>query len=154
MNCIFKRIGLIFPLFLILWGCNSTVYDIEEIEEKVDVVKPDTNSVTSNDEIKQDLKSDSKIPENKFTDKQVISREYAIQIGAFEKENNAFSFTEKAKNIIQQSVYYKKYEGLYKVRIGNFNNVDDAAGFLEKIKNLGYSDSFVVELTYIQNQDK
>ena len=160
MNTILKKTGLLVLLVIfMIWGCNSTIYDIEEIEEKIEVRNysfPDSSLISenANDEIKQDLKQDNKILENKFTDKQVVARVFAIQIGAFLNEDNAVNFTDEAKGLIDQAVYYKIYEGMYKVRIGNFINMNDAAAFLEKLKNLGYSDSFMVELTYIQAQEK
>jgi len=160
MNTILIKMGLLLlPAFLLIWGCNSTIYDIEEIEEKVEVStysKPDSSFMTenTNDEIKQDLKQDNKILDNKFTDKQVVARVFAIQIGAFLNEDNASNFTDEAKELIDQTVYYKIYDDLYKVRIGNFNNMNEAAEIMEKLRNLGYLDSFMVELTYVQTQEK
>jgi len=158
MKINFKKLICVLPALFLLWGCNSTTYDIVEIEEKVDISKTNTQDTSlfsqNNNEIKEDLNIDSKKPENKLDDKQVVSREYAIQIGAFINEGNASSFTEYAKHVIDQSVYYKKYEEMFKVRTGNFNDMQDALNYLQKIRNLGYSDSFLVVLTYFQAQDK
>ena len=157
MKKIFKIQVLGLTLMLLVFGCNSTVYEIEEIEEKVEIstTPADTNILAqNNNEIKEDLKSESKIPDNKFTDKQVVARIYSVQIGAFLNEDNASNFTQSAKKQIDQSVYYKKYDGLYKVRFGSYNSVSEAINILEKLKNMGYSDSFVVELTYVQSQEK
>lgn len=155
MKKIIKIQVLVLPLLSFLWGCNSTIYDIEEIEEKVEISTADTNNLAqNNNEIKEDLKSETKIPDNKFTDKQVVARIYSVQIGAFMNEDNASSFTDKAKNQIDQSVYYRKYENLYKVRYGSYNSITDAVDMLDKLKKMGYTDSFVVELTYVQSQEK
>ncbi len=149
------NLALVLPVVILFWGCNSTIYDIEEIEEKVEVTSTqDTSLYSQNNEIKEDLKTDTKILENKFTDKQVVAHVYAVQIGAFLDENNASAFTNVAKKEIDQSVYYKSYGGLFKVRIGSYSNLSEAIKLLDKLKNSGYSDSFIVELTYIQTKDE
>jgi len=137
-------------MLLNLWGCESTLYVIEEVEEVVpdEIKSPSDSAITANidtSEIKEDLKSD-----NKYKDKDVVSREYAIQIGAFSNESNAINFYNKAKIMIREDVYYKYVQGLYKVRLGNFTTKADALSMLEKIIANGFADSFVVELTYVK----
>jgi cell division protein FtsN len=56
--------------------------------------------------------------------------------------------------MINQEIYYKNVGGLYKVRVGSFNVLSDAVSLLEQMKSLGFNDSFVVELTYLQTIEK
>ncbi len=154
-----KKISiLLLPLFLFVWGCNSTVYDIVEIEEPVTepVSKAtDTNLITDNreSEIKQDLKPESKLNDTKFSDKQLVSKQYAIQIGAFLNESNAIKYLNEVRREFSEEIYYKEFEGLFKVRIGNFKMKTEAVELLEKLHNFGFSDSFIVELKYYQDRD-
>jgi cell division protein FtsN len=145
---------LVICILIGLLGCTSSLYVIEEVEEVVtDEVKSPSDSNlavnTDNTEIKEDLKSE-KLKENKFSDKEVVAKEYAVQIGAFSNESNAISFMRKAKNRLQDEIYYKDVQGLYKVRIGNFNSKTEALSMLEKMISTGFSDSFVVELTFVK----
>ncbi|HJY63991.1 MAG TPA: SPOR domain-containing protein [Ignavibacteria bacterium] len=149
---------LLLPLFLFILGCNSTIYDIVEIEEPVTepVSKTtDTNLITDNrnSEIKQDLKPESKLNETKFSDKQLVSKHYTIQIGAFLNESNAVKYLNDVKRDFSEEIYYKEFEGLYKVRIGNFKLKTEAMELIVKLQNYGFSDSFIVELKYYQEQD-
>lgn len=132
--------------FLILTynGCNSAIYEIVEVEEPVEI-KQETKQPVS------EIKEDTKPIDNKFSEKQVVSRTYVIQIGAFTDEDNAEKFTNSAKNKLSgQEIYYKDIDGLYKVRLGSFSSKEDAIGFLSNAKNAGFPDSFVVELTYVK----
>lgn len=136
---------IIFSLLLI--GCNSTIYDIEEIEEPTEI-KSDLQKAEN--EIKEDINSEAKLSDNKikdtkFKDKQFSTFIYTIQIGSFKDENNAIRFTGSARNILNnENVYYNNIEGLYKVRTGVFNNPMDAGNELMRIKNAGYSDSYII----------
>jgi cell division septation protein DedD len=141
-TCRILSLVLIITLYT---GCNSAIYEIVEVEEPVEI-KPEKSPIT---DIKEDIKEEPKITENKFTDKQLVSKTYSIQIGAFNQENNASQFTDNARNILSgQEIYYKDIEGLYKVRLGNFTSKAEAIAFLGKIQENGFSDSFIVELTY------
>ncbi|HEY3249987.1 MAG TPA: SPOR domain-containing protein [Ignavibacteria bacterium] len=143
---------------LLLWGCKSANYQIEEIEEIVEEPKTSSNdsavtSAENKNEIIEDLQQNRE-NENKFTDKQIISRVYAIQIGAFKDEKNASVFTRNAENKLKSEIYYKNIDGLYKVRVGNINGKEEAGTLLKSIMEAGYPDSFLVELTYVINNDK
>ena len=147
---------LLIPGIIYLTGCNSSTYEIEEIEEPVDVTQQSVDTAaTSNSvsEIKETISQDIK-NESKFSDKQIISKVYSVQLGAFKVESNAVNLNKKAKSMVTQEIYYKNVEGMYKVRAGSFNSVSDAADMLQQAKNLGFNDSFVVELTYVQTIDK
>lgn len=153
-----KIIKIIFILtFLYITGCSSSTYEIEEVEEPVEITQTSSGdsalSVNAETEIKDNLKQDIK-KESKFNDKQIVSKVYSIQLGAFNFESNASNFTKKAKSLVNQEIYYKNVEGLYKVRLGNFEALSDAVNLLSQLKNLGFNDCFIVELTYIQTLDK
>lgn len=135
-------------------GCESTLYVIEEVEEVVpdDIKSPPDSTIaakTDSSEIKEDLKSE-RIKEEKAADKDVVSREYAIQLGAFSNEQNAINFLSKAKGKISEDVYYKEVQGLFKVRIGKLGSKSEALSMLEKVISYGFTDSFLVELTYVK----
>jgi cell division protein FtsN len=138
-------------------GCNSATYEIIEVEEVVDI-KPEKSTISDIKEeptTTENSVSENKVNDNKFTDKQMTAKIFAIQIGAFNREDNASSFTDKAKNkLAGEDVSYKNVEGLYKVRLGSFNNVSDAAALLQIIQQKGFTDSFIVELTYYKVENK
>ncbi len=143
-----SRISGLILLLAVYAGCNSTGYTIVEIEEPVEI-KTELKQPVS------DLKVDTKPTETKFTDKQMVSRTYSIQLGAFTMEDNARKFTNGAKNSISShDIYYKDIDGLYKVRLGSFSSITDAAAILENLKQAGFGDSFVVELTYFKSENK
>lgn len=147
-----RNIICLFSFFIVLLlvysGCNSAIYEIVEVEEPIEIkeeVKPPVS----------DIKEDSKPNENKFSEKQVVSRTYVIQIGAFNDEDNAENFSSLAKSKISgQQITLKNIDGLYKIRLGSFNNKEDALKHLYIAKNAGFSDSFVVELTYLKQENK
>ena len=136
---------------LFYFGCNSTIYEIVEVEEPVEI-KPEK---TFNNDIKEEISEEPKFTENKFTDKQMISKTFAIQIGAFNEESNASRFTDQARKKISNSeIYFKDIDGLFKVRLGNFSSKTDAISILEELQAKGFNDSFIVELTYYKVENK
>lgn len=150
MKTIFK-IFLITLLLALYAGCNSATYEIVEVEEVVDIKTEKTQASDIKEEptVTDNNTNENKVTDNKFTDKQVTSKFFAIQIGAFNKENNASSFTDKAKNSLSgQDISYKNVEGMYKVRLGSFTNVGEASDILKFVQEKGFTDSFIVELTY------
>lgn len=141
-------ISAIIVLFSIYSGCNSAIYEIVEVEEPIEI-KEDVKPPVS------EIKEDSKPPENKFSEKQVVSRSYVIQIGAFNDEVNAERFTSSTKGKLSgHDIVLKNIDGLYKIRLGNFNSKEDAINFLKHAKDAGFVDSFVVELTYVKQENK
>ena len=148
MNIKYFILSVFLISFIFFTACNSAIYEIVEVEEPVEIkeeLKPPQA------DIKEDIKEDTKPPENKFNEKQVISRSYVIQIGAFNDELNAEKYLKKAKNMLpNQDIVYKNIEGLYKIRLGKYITKEDAIPVLEKIRGLGFNDSFIVELTYVK----
>jgi len=145
------KYSLALPIIIALFiytGCNSSIYEIVEVEETVEV----------KEELKlpeADIKEDTKPPEGKINESQVVSRNYVVQIGAFSDELNAEKFTTTAKeNLGGEEIYYKDIDGLFKVRLGNFSSRTDAIAKMQKLKESGYTDSFVVELTYMKIENK
>lgn len=136
-------------LFVFYAGCNSAIYEIVEVEEPVEEIKEEVKPPVT------EIKEDTKPTENKFSEKQVISRNYVIQIGAFNNEANAEKFTSSARNKLNgMDIIVKNIEGQYKIRLGNFDSKEDALNFLTEAKDAGFMDSFVVELTYIKQENK
>ena len=145
-----KFIGfLVFiTLFLVYSGCNSAIYEIVEVEEPVEIKEEVKPPVT-------EIKEDTKPPENKFSEKQVVSRMYVIQVGAFNDEANAEKYSNNAKlKLTGHEITLKNIDGLYKIRLGNFTSKEDAINYLKTAKDAGFTDSFVVELTYLKQENK
>ena len=146
--------ALFIVLFIAFTGCNSTIYEIIEVEEPVEI-KEEVKAPVS--EIKEDPapSGENKPTENKFSEKQVVSRSYVIQIGAFNDETNAEKFSNSARaTLSSQDITLKNIEGLYKIRLGGFNSKEEAIEYLNITKDAGFSDSFVVELTYLKQENK
>lgn len=141
-------------VFVLFTGCNSTIYEIIEVEEVVeDKVEPKTEAppVTEVPEIKEETKPS----ENKFVEKNVVSRSYVIQIGAYNDEMNAERFMNSAKKkLVNEELVLKNVDGLHKIRLGNFATKDEAINYLSNILSAGFRDCFVVELTYIKQENK
>ena len=148
-----KKIFIItvFVSGLIFGGCNSPIYEIVEVEEPIEIKEePKQESPPLSD-----IKEDTKPSENKFSEKNVISKSYIIQIGAFNDEKNADRYYNKAKQSFDgMDLTVKNIEGLYKIRLSGFSSRDEAISFLQKTRDAGFSDSFVVELTLIQSENK
>lgn len=141
-------LALIF-LFLFYTGCNSSIYEIVEVEEPIEEIKEEVKPPVT------EIKEDTKPPENKFSEKNVVSRTYVVQIGAFTDEENAERYSGSAKNKISgYDITVKNIEGLYKIRLGSFTTKEEAISILNMAKNAGFGDSFVVELTYIKQENK
>lgn len=135
-------------LFLVYSGCNSAIYEIVEVEEPVEIKEEVKPPVT-------EIKEDPKPQDNKFSEKQVVSRMYVIQIGAFNNEANAEKYSNNAKTkLAGHDITLKNIDGLYKIRLGNFNNKEEAINYLNTAKDAGFTDSFVVELTYLKQENK
>lgn len=132
-------------------SCNSPMYQIIEVEEPVEEVKKEPEQPVS--EVKEEPKEEkTETPsEPKYTEKEVVSRVYIIQIGAFNEERRAYSLMKRAqKKLVNEEIYYKDVEGLYKVRFGSFGSKEAAINFLPLVQNAGYMDCFVVELTSLK----
>lgn len=140
--------------FAIFTGCNSSIYEIIEVEETVEVKeepKQEAPPVTDIPEIKEETKPS----ENKFVEKNVVSRTYVIQIGAYLDEVNAERFMRSAqKKLTKEELVLKNVDGLHKIRLGNFSTKEDAINYLNNILSAGFRDCFVVELTYIKQETK
>ncbi|KXK42906.1 MAG: rare lipoprotein A [Chlorobi bacterium OLB5] len=140
--------------FALFTGCNSSIYEIIEVEETVEVKeepKQEAPPVTDIPEIKEETKPS----ENKFVEKNVVSRTYVIQIGAYLDVVNAERFMRSAqKKLTKEELVLKNVDGLHKIRLGNFSTKDDAINYLNNILSAGFRDCFVVELTYIKQETK
>jgi len=136
-NCLF---------FIVLTGCNSTGYEIEEFIDPAVTLK-----TAANTEIKKDLElqaAEIKVEKGGVeSEEKVISKLFSIQIGAFEKEKNAEEFTTNAKNKLQYGFFYEFSGGLYKVRSANFSSESNTGPIISKIRDAGYIDSFMVEVS-------
>jgi cell division septation protein DedD len=117
------HISSLILLIILFTGCNSTLYDIVEIEEPVEI-KPDIK--TTENDIKSDKEenntltestqpestqpestepitthgetsSESNRSESKFSDNEVISQKYDIQLGALNQISNLNSCTRTAQ---------------------------------------------------------
>jgi cell division septation protein DedD len=140
--------GLQSVLFI---NCNSAIYEIVEIEEEIHTKDTNEKNNQASNEITE-IKSEIKVTENKFTDKQLISKTYVIQIGAFKDEHNALNYLELAKNKIHNTnVYAKNIDGLIKIRTGNYINKQEALEILQNVIDLGFKDSFIVEISQFIN---
>lgn len=136
---------------LVYTGCNSPIYEIVEVEEPIEIKEEPKQEIPP----VSDIKEDTKPSENKFSEKNVISKSYIIQIGAFSDEKNADRYFDKAKQKFDgMDLSVKNIEGLYKIRLAGFNSRDEAISFLQKTKDAGFNDSFVVELTLIKTENK
>lgn len=140
--------------FALFTGCNSSIYEIIEVEETVEVKeepKQEAPPVTDIPEIKEETKPS----ENKFVEKNVVSRTYVIQIGAYLDVVNAERFMRSAqKKLTKEELVLKNVDGLHKIRLGNFSTKEDAINYLNNILSAGFRDCFVVELTYIKQETK
>jgi cell division protein FtsN len=138
-----KILLLFFSLFIALFNfyCSSTSYDMEEVEYK------DTVRTTKRTEVKQDTETpETEIKEEPVEIQPPVTKEYAIQIGAFQEESHAIETMNKAKERFSYKVNYILMGGLFKVRLGEFNSLPDALATIGRIKEAGFFDSFIVEL--------
>jgi hypothetical protein len=136
-------------LFFSLWlfgSCNSTSYELEEVEITSDSIPISYKPSDIKQEIEQpkdEIKNDPNI-----TQKNTIST-YTVQIGAFQFEKYAFPFLENAKINLQADIIYIYIDGLFKIRINTvFKNKGDALQLLYKVRDAGYEDSFVIETKF------
>lgn len=130
-------------------GCNSAIYEIIEVEEPVEIKPEKTEVADIKEDIKEEVKEEPK-EEPKYTEEQLVSKTFAIQIGAFNRERNATNFTKKARrNLTDYEIYCKDIDGQYKVRLTNtFKTVEEATPLLETLQARGFTDSFILELKY------
>ncbi len=136
-------------LFFSLWllgSCNSTSYELEEVEITSDSIPISYKPSDIKQEIEQskdEIKNDPNITQKNTTST------YTVQIGAFQFEKNAFPFLENAKINLQTDIIYIYVNGLFKIRINTvFKNKGDALQLLYKVRDAGYDDSFVIETKY------
>lgn len=138
--------AIVFSLCL-LGSCNSTPYEIEEVEDY-----SDTSVTTANSEIKQEVEQpkieiktepSEKIDTKTETEK-TKSQSFSVQLGAFKQERNAAVFTNKVNGLFNTDISYKLIDGLYKVRTGKFASLEDAISFLTKVNESGYK-AFIIE---------
>ncbi len=152
---------MVFAAFLAFAGCNSAVYEIIEVEEPVEfkeeVKQPESDIKTDTDSKNESIGDKSVVEEtrsveSKYTEKQVISRTYVVQIGAYINESSAEKLIRKASaRIADPNITYKLVDGLYKVRLSReFTDKNEAIEYLKTIWALRFGDSFVVEVTKVK----
>lgn len=128
-------------VFVFFYSCNSTGYDIEDVE------KADTVTTHHRTEVKKETEAlKPEIKEEPVEILPKITRKFTIQIGAFQSESRAIETMNKAHSLISYEIYYNLFNGLYKVRFGEFDTLPEALQVLESIRNSGFGDSFVVEI--------
>jgi hypothetical protein len=147
MKKTFLTLAIVIFSSWLLSSCNSTSYELEEVEVASDTLP---YSSKTNPDIKQEIdQSKTEIKEDPVTSKKNTYSTFTVQIGAFEIPSNAYAFLEKAKKNLQLDINYIILEGLYKIRISTiFNKKDEALQLLYKVRSAGYDDSFVIETKY------
>jgi SPOR domain len=145
-----------FAAFLAFAGCNSATYEIIEVEEEVEI-KEEMKTVDSDiktENFTSETPVENKEPETRYTEKQVISRTYVIQIGAYISEYSAEKLVRRASTkIADPNISYKFVDGLYKVRLSReFQDKNEAIEYLKTIWALRFGDSFVVEVTRVRTE--
>jgi cell division septation protein DedD len=128
-------------------SCNSTPYEIEEVDEY-----SDTSVTTSQNEIKQEVEQPKveiktetgpvEKTDTKISDNSTEPQSFIIQLGAFDKERNARELTKKVKEMFNFDISYSFINGLYKVRTGVFSSKDEAVLTLSKVKVIVH-DAFI-----------
>lgn len=80
----------------------------------------------------------------------VVVENFSIQIGAFEKEENALQFAFNAKNLLKEDIYniYDRANLIYRVMIGRFNSKDAATEFRDQFvkKFPDYNKAWVIDV--------
>ncbi len=86
-------------------------------------------------------------PENP---EKVVVENFSIQIGAFEKEENALQFAYNAKNLLKEDIYniYDKAKQIYRVMVGKFNSKETATEFRDQFvkKFPDYGNAWVIDV--------
>ncbi|RPI18047.1 MAG: SPOR domain-containing protein [Ignavibacteriae bacterium] len=132
--------AIVFSLW-IFGSCNSTGYEIEEVDDY-----SDSSIIASKNEIKQEVEqpkieiiTDPAIKnETESTENKTAPQLFIVQFGAFVYESNALSYTRKIKDVLKINVYCNLINGMYKVRTDKFNSRNEADLVLAKVKELGY----------------
>ncbi|MDI6803382.1 MAG: SPOR domain-containing protein [Bacteroidota bacterium] len=86
-------------------------------------------------------------PENP---EKVVVENFSIQIGAFEKEENALQFAYNAKNLFKEEIYniYDSAKRIYRVMVGNFWSKEAATEFHDQFvkKFPDYNNAWVIDV--------
>lgn len=124
---------------LILGGCGSTKETSEvrepsrQITEELPPPPPETTNTIDT------FEKQNKVPN------------FSIQIGAFEKEENALQFAYNTKNLLKEDIYniYDKAKGMYRVMIGSFRTKEAATEFRDQFvkKFPDYNSAWVIDVT-------
>ncbi|MRR14393.1 SPOR domain-containing protein, partial [archaeon] len=69
---------------------------------------------------------------------------YTIQVGAFNRVDNAVRLTRSLEGEGLNAFYFPHKSGLYKVRFGNYATLGNARAEAERLKNLGIIDVFYI----------
>ncbi len=161
MNLSFLKYFSLVLLFAgILIGCGSSEVDVtvddeglvqEDLDSKLPGGQAIQDDVKLGDKITEN--SDSSFPEKRNTEETKFSNSlsnkkmFAVQIAAFNDEENAKQFIETNKSLVERyGIYCKNQDNLYKILIGSFSSLDLAGNRLREIYSLGYNDTFILEL--------
>ena len=79
-------------------------------------------------------------------DKLINRGMFAIQVGAFKKQANAFALQAHLNTIYNKTTAIKFEDGYYKVRFIYFNGRENARNFVYKILDLGFSNIYIVHV--------
>ena len=72
------------------------------------------------------------------------SKQYAIQLGAFENEENAAEYEQKVKETIDYDINTYQNSGLFKIRTGDYQ-LKDALTVIKTIRQSGFTNAIIVE---------
>jgi cell division septation protein DedD len=79
-----------------------------------------------------------------------IMGNFSVQLGAFEREENALQFAYAAKNKLNADIYniFDKGLNLYRILIGSFDTKEAAHAFRSQLvdKNPEYKDAWVIDI--------
>jgi len=72
------------------------------------------------------------------------SKQYAIQLGAFENKENALEYEQKVKEAIEYDINTYQSSGLFKIRTGDYQ-LKEALTIVKKIRQSGFSEALIVQ---------
>jgi hypothetical protein len=143
-------------------GCGSSDLELTESDEEITLDNELDNKLPGGMPIEDAVKSHDKLTENsdsgspykknkeetKFSKTETVKKTFAVQIAAFNDEENAKQYIETQKELLKgYSLYCKNQDNLYKVLIGSYNSLDLAGNKLREVYSMGYNDTFILELS-------
>lgn len=74
---------------------------------------------------------------------ETINKKFAIQLAAFNREENVNTYVKQAKEKLGETPEIRKYGNLFVVTVGIYNYANDAQDYLTVVKSKGFKDAFV-----------